>query len=152
MTTAFSALMKPASSTPLIEPLRKELSPEALEKRRRVGSLFRRLSKKTLSQMHEQKTQNITATAAMSSPCDAPESLQPPISLGDKNVDSKRGKPGLLETLSPLAEEKAAGPDPQTNSAQEGAEGCHPLTHNTVLQRKKSSGPARESFEIEEAS
>ncbi|XP_068565718.1 serine-rich adhesin for platelets [Cebidichthys violaceus] len=164
VTTAFSSLVRSSSSSPLRAPLGKALSPEAQERRRRMGILFRRASKKSLSQIHNHKTQDLTTPAATYSPCAAPESLQPPFNLGDKNFPSKRDKPGLLETgcLSPLAEEKGAGPDPQPqpNVAplvdQEGAlshrtltEG-QPLTANTFLLRKKSLGQARESFEIEE--
>ncbi|XP_075938252.1 uncharacterized protein itprid1 isoform X3 [Anarhichas minor] len=164
VTTAFSSLVRSSSPSPLRAPLGKALSPEAQERRRRMGILFRRASKKSLSQIHKHKTQDLTTPAATYSPCAAPESLQPPFNLGDKKVPSKRVKPGLLETgcLSPLAEEKGAGPDPQPQPnvapfvAHEGAlshrpltEG-HPLTANTFLLQKKSLGQARESFEIEE--
>ncbi|KAK9528055.1 hypothetical protein VZT92_014555 [Zoarces viviparus] len=164
VTTAFSSLVRSSSPSPLRAPLGKALFPEAQERRRRMGILFRRASKKSLSQIHKHKTQDLTTPAATYSPCTAPESLQPPFNLGDKKVPSKRVKPGLLETgcLSPLAEEKGAGPDPQPQPnvaplvAQEGAlshrpltEG-HPLTANTFLLKKKSIGQARESFEIEE--
>ena len=122
--------------------------------------LFRRASKKSLCQIHNQKTQDPTTPAATSSPCAAPESLFPAFSLGDKKVPLKRGKPGLLEMvcLSPLAEEQGAGPDPQPqlNVAplidQDRALGGHPLTANTFLVRKKCPGQAKESFEMEEAS
>ncbi|XP_029314151.1 protein ITPRID1 [Cottoperca gobio] len=116
-------------------------------------------SKKSL---HNLKTQDQITPAATSSPCAAPESLQPPFSLGDKKLSFKRVKPGLLETvcLSPLAEEQAV-PDPHPNVApiiaQEGALGHWPLTDshprppaNAVLLRKKSPGQVRESFEMEE--
>lgn len=127
-----------------------------------MGMLFRRASKKSLSQIHNNKTQDQSTPAATSPLCTTPELLQPPPSLGDKIVPLKRVKPGLETVcLSPLAEEQGAGPDPQPDVAslasQEGAlrpwplRECPPLTANT-LQRKKSPGQARESFEMEEAS
>ncbi|XP_051266186.1 serine-rich adhesin for platelets isoform X2 [Dicentrarchus labrax] len=154
VTTAFSSLMG-SSCTPLRAPHGKDLPPEAWERRRRMGMLFRRASKKSLSQIHNNKTHDPGAT---------PESLQSPLSLGDKKFPLKRVKPGLQEIvcLSPLAEEQGAGPDPQSKSdvasliAKEGAhrpwplkEG-HPVTTSTFSQRKKSPGKARESFEMEE--
>ncbi|XP_054483088.1 protein ITPRID1-like [Anoplopoma fimbria] len=159
VTTAFSSLMRSSSSSPLRAPLGKTLSPEARERRKRMGIMFRRASKKSLSQIHNRKTQDLTKPDAKSSPCVSAESLQPPVSLGDKNIFSKRLEPGLLETvcLSPLTEEKSAGPDtqPQPNvaplKAQEGALRHLPLTANTFLLRKKSPRQLRESFEIEEA-
>ncbi|KAF3836487.1 hypothetical protein F7725_029045 [Dissostichus mawsoni] len=107
VTTAFSSLVGPSS--PLRAPLGKALTPEAREKRRHVGMLFRRASKKSLSQIHNQKSQDLTTPAA-----DPPEAMQPPSSLGDKKSALKRSKPVLLETvcLSPLAEEQGPGPDP----------------------------------------
>ncbi|XP_037612391.1 mucin-5AC isoform X2 [Sebastes umbrosus] len=162
VTTAFSSLVGSSPSSPSSG---KALPPEARERRRRVGMLFRRASKKSLSQIHSRKSQDLTTPAANASPCAAPESVQPPFSHGDKKVPLKRVKPGLLlETvcLSPLAEEQGAGPDlqPQPNVApliaHEGAlrhgpltEG-HPMAANTFLLRKKSPGPTRESFEMEE--
>lgn len=127
--------------------------------------LFRRASKKSLSQLHRQKTQDLTTPVSKSSPCAAPESQPAPPSLGDKKVPLKRFKPGHVEAvcLSPLAEEHGAGPDPQSQPltvsfvAQEGElrpavlrEG-HPLTATTLFQRKRSPCQARESFEMEEA-
>lgn len=119
--------------------------------------LFRRASKKSLSQIHNQKSQDLTTPAA-----DPPEAMQPPSSLGDKKSALKRAKPGLLETvfLSPLAEEQGPGPDPNMAAftVQGGALRHGPLTEGQprppakVLLRKRSTGPARESFEMEEAS
>ncbi|XP_071341879.1 uncharacterized protein itprid1 [Trachinotus anak] len=166
VTTAFSSLVgsSSSSSSTLKAPLGKDLDPEAKERRRRMGMLFRRASKKSLSQIHNQKTQDLTTPTPISSACAIPESLQPLPSLGDRKVPSKRPKPGLLETvgLSPLAEEQGAGADPQpqhhvtSHIGQEGAlrsgslkEG-HPLTATTFSQRKRSPGPTSESFEMEE--
>ncbi|XP_026219686.1 serine-rich adhesin for platelets isoform X2 [Anabas testudineus] len=161
VTTAFSSLV---GSSPVKAQLDKDLPPEARERRRRMGMLFRRASKKSLSQIHNQKAQDLRSTDVPFSPCAAPESLQTPPGLADKKVPLKRLKPGHLETvsLSPLAEELGAGPDPQSQShmlsylAQEGAlrpgamrEG-HPLTAMSIFQRKKSPCQAKESFEMEE--
>lgn len=131
-----------------------------------MGILLRRASKKSQSQIHNHNTQDPTTPPATSPPSASTESLQPPHSLGDKKVPLKRVKPGLQETvcLSPLVEEQGTSPDAQSQlyvasfNVQEGAlrsgplrEG-YPVTANTFLQRKKSPGQARESFEMEEAS
>ncbi|KAF1372759.1 hypothetical protein PFLUV_G00251950 [Perca fluviatilis] len=164
VTTAFSSLMGSSSSSPLTAPLGKALTPEARERRRRMGMLLRRASKNSLSQIRNPKTQDLTTPATTSSPCATLEPLQPPLSLGDKKVLLKRVKPGLSETvcLSPLAEELGAVPDPQPQPnmapliVQEGAlrhwpmTEAHPLTANTFSLRRKSPGQARESFEMEE--
>ncbi|XP_044032665.1 serine-rich adhesin for platelets isoform X3 [Siniperca chuatsi] len=165
VTTAFSSLVgsSSSSSSPLRAPQGKDLPPEAREKRRRMGMLFRRASKKSLSQIHNHKTQDLTTLAETSLPCATPESLQLPPSIGDKKVPLKKVKPGLETVcLSPLAEEQGADPYPQAQPhvasliAHEGAlkpwplrEGL-PLAVSTFLQRKKSPGQARESFEMEE--
>ncbi|XP_040022554.2 uncharacterized protein itprid1 [Gasterosteus aculeatus] len=154
VTTAFSSLVRSPSSSPLRAPR----PPEAQERRRRMGLLFRRASKKSLSQLHTRnhKTQDLNTAAATSA---APESLPPPFSPADKDIPSKKTRHGLLETvcLSPLAEETEAGPDPQAEPnvapvmAQEGALGHWALTGGqTSLLGKKSPAQARESFEIEE--
>ncbi len=131
-----------------------------------MGILFRRASKKSLSHIHNHKTQDLITPAVTSPPCDVPETLQPASSVGDKKVPLKRVRPGLLESMcpSPLAEEQRAGPDPQpqphvaSSIAQDAvlrpfplSEGV-PLKVGAFLQRKKSPGKARESFEMEEAS
>ncbi|CAK6973259.1 uncharacterized protein itprid1 [Scomber scombrus] len=166
VTTAFSSLVGSSlSSSPLRASQGKDLPPEARERRKRMGMLLRRASKKSQSQLcHNPSTQDPTTPPETSPPSASTESLQPPPSLGDKKVLLKRVRPGLQETvcLSPLAEEKGASPDPQSQfhlasfSVPEGApkprvprEG-YPLTANTFLQRKKSPGQARESFEMEE--
>ncbi|XP_062415048.1 uncharacterized protein itprid1 [Pungitius pungitius] len=161
VTTAFSSLVR----SPFSAPLGKALPPEVQERRRRMGLLFRRASKKSLSQiqMHNHKTPDLSTAAAASSSSAAPEALQPPFSLGDKDIPSKKLRPGLLETvcLSPLAEETGQDPQAEPNVApviaQEGAlrhwaltGGGHPLTPQTMLLRKKSPAQAGESFEIEE--
>ncbi|XP_028289393.1 uncharacterized protein itprid1 isoform X2 [Parambassis ranga] len=143
VTTAFSCLVG-SPSTPLRTKLVKDLSAESRERRRRVGMLFRRASKKSLNRKHHQHV----------NPPAAPDSLQPTLSLTDKN--------GPLDTecLSPVAEEQGTGPEqsmPYFTSliTQEGALRSGPLKEiyqpaNSFSQRKKSLGQAKESFEIEE--
>ncbi|XP_060920362.1 protein ITPRID1 isoform X2 [Labrus mixtus] len=157
VTTAFSSLV--GSSSSLRASQEKDLPPEARERRRRIGLIFRQASKKTLSHIKNKKTQDLT-TSHVTSPLAAPESHYPPSSLGDNRIPLKRVKTGFLETMSPLAEEQGTGPDAQSHPqvaaliAQDGAfrslkEG-RPLTGNPFLQRKKSPGQVRESFEMEE--
>ncbi|KAM9332592.1 uncharacterized protein itprid1 [Pholidichthys leucotaenia] len=155
VTTAFSCLMGPSSSPP-----KKDLLPEAQERRKRVGMLFRRASKQSVSTIQHQKPQDQTLSAVNS----VPDSLQTTISLRDTKVSLKRQKPGPLENgcLSPLIEEQGVLPDIPSQphlaifTAQVEAvrppplkEG-HPLAANNFLQRKKSLSQARESFEMEE--
>lgn len=153
MTTAFSALVG-SSPSPLSLPQGKDLPPEAREKRRRMGQLFRRVSKKSLSQMHNNTSRDLTTPTT-------PDSLQYTAALGDKKVLLKRVKhvPQEIGCLSPLAEEHGPGPDPQALPhvpsfiAQEGA--VTPWSQSQAkafLQRKKSPGQVKESFEMEEAS
>ncbi|KAM6971601.1 uncharacterized protein itprid1 [Tautogolabrus adspersus] len=161
VTTAFSSLL--GSSSSLRASQEKDLPPEVRERRRRMGMLFRKASKKTLSHIKNKKKQDLTTSHA-TSPLAAPESHYPPSSLADNRIPLKRVKTGFLETmcLSPLAEEQGTGPDAQSNPqvasliAQDGAlrswslrEG-RSLTGNPFLQRKKSPGQVRESFEMEE--
>lgn len=120
-----------------------------------MALLFRRASKKSLNQIHNNKTQDITT----------PESLQPQPFLGDKKVQKRGQKPGQKEViyLSRLAEEPGAGPEPQDQpqitslKAQEGApwpsSKGHPVTADTFLRRKKIPGTVLEfEFEMDEAS
>ncbi|KAG8009283.1 hypothetical protein GBF38_017406 [Nibea albiflora] len=152
VTTAFSTLVGSSPSS-LSTPQGKDLPPEAREKRRRMGQLLKRISKKSL-QMHNNKSQDLTTPAA-------PDSLQYTAGPGDKKVLLKRVKhvPQEIVCLSPLAEEQGPGPDPQALHhvpsfiAQEGA--VTPWSKSQAkafLQRKKSTGQVKESFEMEEAS
>ncbi|KAF3703431.1 Coiled-coil domain-containing protein 129 [Channa argus] len=163
VTTAFSSLMG-SSSSALKAPLEKDLPPDARERRRRMGMLFRRASKKSLSQMHNQKAQDQGTLSPTSPSCAPPVSLQTAPVPVDKKVALKRLKTGNLEavSLSPLAEEHGAGSDPQVQAhmasfvAQEGAlrpgalRESHPLTATTFFQKKKGPWQPRESFEMEE--
>lgn len=145
MTTAFSCLVG-SPSTPLRTKLVKDLSAESRERRRRVGMLFRRASKKSLNCKHHQHV----------NPPAAPASLQPTLSLTDKKG------PVDTECLSPVAEGQETGPEQSMShltslTTQEGALRSRPLKEiyqpaaNSFSQSKKSPGQARESFEIEEA-
>lgn len=109
--------------------------------------LFRRASKKSLSRIHKNKTQDPLTPSSTSPTCASPESLQLPPTHGEKRVSL-----GLQEKvcLCPLAEEQGAGPDPQSQplvaslAAQECTpqprplRGGHPVTAKTSSQRKKS--------------
>ncbi|XP_036935808.1 protein ITPRID1 [Acanthopagrus latus] len=146
VTTAFSSLMG-SSCSPVGTSQGKELPPEDQEKRRRIGMLFRRASKKSLSRIHKNKTQDPLTPSSTSPTCASPESLQLPPTHGEKRVSL-----GLQEKvcLCPLAEEQGAGPDPQSQplvaslAAQECTpqprplRGGHPVTAKTSSQRKKS--------------
>ncbi|XP_047424602.1 protein ITPRID1 [Mugil cephalus] len=138
VTTAFTCLVGPLSS-----PLRSrpDLPPEAQERRRRMGMLFRRASKKSLRQMHNYKSQDLNTAR-----------------LRDSKAPLKRDKSGSMEI--PLTEEQEAESQPQLDSskAQTGTLGSAsmmdgaPPAHSSVPRRKTSPGQARDSFEMEEAS
>ncbi|CAJ1082455.1 uncharacterized protein itprid1 [Xyrichtys novacula] len=161
VTTAFSALI---GSSPPIRAPQEDLPLEARERRRRLSTLFRRASKKTLSDLKNRKSQDQTASTTQSPSCTAPQSNPPRTGLGDNRIPFKRVKTGLLETmpLSPLAEEQGAGSDAQpqpqmvSSLAQDGdlrswplREG-RPVKTNPFSQKRKSRGQTRESFEMEE--
>ena len=141
MTTAFSTLM---GSGPPMAPgsvLVKNLPAEAQERRRRVGLLLRRASKMSLNLEAGGKDGEGAPAVALK---------------GDKKALSLK----RLASLSPLAEEQ--GPQdqllPQAPGAfqpQDGAVRLEPLKEDQPLDtsgplRKRSSGKARESFELEE--
>lgn len=124
-----------------------------------MGMMFRRASKKSLSQLHNHKSHEPTTPTtptADSFPCVEAESVQPEPSVGDKKVSLKKLKPGPLETgsLSPLMEEQGAGTDQAHVISHSGQEG--PLRPGSLRQghhlRKRSPGHTTESFEMEEAS
>ena len=137
MTTAFTALVgsgppKAPGSVPV-----KNLPAEAQERRRRVGLLLRRASKMSLN-------------------LEASEGAPAAPLKGDKKAQGLK-RPAAL---SPLAEEQ--GPQDQLLSQvpgafqpQDGAVRLEPLKEDQPLDtsgppRKRSSGKARESFEMEE--
>ncbi|XP_053268686.1 uncharacterized protein itprid1 [Pleuronectes platessa] len=163
VTTKFCSLVVSSSSSSLRAPVEKHMSPEARERRRRIGLRFRRASKMSLGQTDNHKTQEISKLTLTCDQYTAPESLPPPPSLGEEKVPLERVKPGLLENVSPLADGKGAGLNPQLQphvvsfDGQERAlspghltEGP-PLTANTFLERQKSLELANELFEVEVA-
>lgn len=154
------------SSSPLRASQGKDLSPEARERRKRIGILLRRASKKSQSQLcHSPYTQDPAPTDT-SSPSASTDSPQPTPILENKKAPLKKVSSGLQETvcLSPLVEEQDVSPDFQSqlhsSSSNVPEEVLNPRapregyssTANTFLQKKKSPGQARESFEMEEAS
>ncbi|XP_029385542.1 protein ITPRID1 [Echeneis naucrates] len=149
VTTAFSSLV--GSSSPSYT--RAQLLPEVQDRRRRVGMLFKRASKKSLSQINNQKNQDVATTPSSYSPSALSESSQSPLHPGDKKIPSKRSKPELLETgvLSPRVEEQGTCPDLQLQPhvmCQKGQD--YPLPVTTLSWRKKRTRQINESFEIEE--
>ncbi|XP_023855304.1 protein ITPRID1 [Salvelinus sp. IW2-2015] len=163
VTTAFSSLVGGASTDSLSESGVPVLaSAEAREKRKRMGMLLRRVSRKTLSQTQFQ-TQIQTQDSQDTNP--TPHSpiahLQQPLAgLPDRRTPLKRARQGLAESicLTPLAEEQglvSEAPEPHL-VPQEGAlrlevvKEYQPLISSGIPTRKKSHGEARESFEMEE--
>eukprot|EP00064_Thunnus_orientalis_P001810 superscaffoldBa00000124_g1813 len=157
VTTAFSSLVGSSSSSSLFRaPPGKDLAPEARERRKRMGMLLRRASKKSQSQIcHSPNTQDPTTPPATTPPSASTGSLQLPPSLGDEKVLLKRVKPGLQETvcLSPLVEEQGASPDPQLHMAsfnvREGALRHRPLREVRGMIRT-NSGQSDSSGFLEE--
>ncbi|XP_058481763.1 uncharacterized protein itprid1 [Solea solea] len=160
VTSTFSALVVSSSSSSCSSfgaSLGKPLSPEARVRRRRMASLFRRASKKSLSQIHQNHTtQDLTSPTDSSSSSPAmPMSLQPPLSLGDENVPEQSVKPGSLENVSPLVEEHGGDPAHQPHIGQERAlrpghlrEEGPSLSPNTL--HRQSQVQVRASTDMEE--
>ncbi|KAG7523774.1 hypothetical protein JOB18_003046 [Solea senegalensis] len=118
-----------------------------------MASLFRRASKKSLSQIHQNHTtQDLTSPTDSSSSSPAmPKSLQPPLSLGDENVPEQSVKPGSVENV----EEHGGDPAHQPHIGQERAlrpghlkEEGPSLTPNTL--HRQSQVQARASSDMEE--
>ncbi|XP_029554507.1 uncharacterized protein itprid1 [Salmo trutta] len=161
VTTAFSSLVGGASTDSVSESGVPALaSAGAREKRKRMGMLLRRVSRKTLSQ-----TQNQNQTQDSQDTNPTPHSpvahLQQPLTgLPDRRTPLKRARQGLAESicLTPLAEEQGlASEAPEPHSVpQEGAlwlevgKEYQPLISSGIPTRKKSPVEARESFEMEE--
>lgn len=128
------------------------MSTEAQERRRRMGMLFRRASKKSLSQLHSPNTQDINAPGVI------PKPLEPIYSPEEKRVSLKRIKLQDTVNLSPFVEAQGDGPECEHQletvvHVQEGEPRLGSLRErylDKVLQRKKSLGQTRESFEMEE--
>ncbi|CAB1340819.1 unnamed protein product, partial [Coregonus sp. 'balchen'] len=138
-----------------------DVSTEAREKRKRMGMLLRRVSRKTLSQTQIQTQDSQDTNPTPHSP--VAHLQQPPAGLPDRRTPLKRARQGLAESicLTPLVEEQGlASEAPESPSvpqqAQEGTlrlevgKEYQPLTSSGIPTRKKSHGEARESFEMEE--
>ncbi|XP_031652274.1 flocculation protein FLO11 isoform X2 [Oncorhynchus kisutch] len=159
VTTAFSSLVGGASTDSLSESGVPALaSAEAREKRKRMGMLLRRVSRKTLSQTQIQTQDSQDTNPTPHSPvAHLPQPLAGP---PDRRTQLKRARQGLAECvcLTPLVEEQGlASEAPEPHSVpQEGAlrlevgKEYQPLISSGIPTRKKSPGEARESFEMEE--
>ncbi|CDQ70988.1 unnamed protein product [Oncorhynchus mykiss] len=159
VTTAFSSLVGGASTDSLSESGVPALaSAEAREKRKRMGMLLRRVSRKTLSQTQIQTQDSQDTNPTPHSPV---AHLQQPLAgPPDRRTPLKRARQGLAESicLTPLVEEQGlASEAPEPHSVpQEGAlrlevgKEYQPLISSGIPTRKKSPGEARESFEMEE--
>nr|XP_046148423.1 flocculation protein FLO11 isoform X3 [Oncorhynchus gorbuscha] len=159
VTTAFSSLVGGASTDSLSESGVPALaSAEAREKRKRMGMLLRRVSRKTLSQTQIQTQDSQDTNPTPHSPV---AHLQQPLAgPPDRRTHLKRARQGLAESicLTPLVEEQGlASEAPEPHSVpQEGAlrlevgKEYPPLISSGIPTRKKSPGEARESFEMEE--
>ncbi|XP_041717837.2 protein ITPRID1 [Coregonus clupeaformis] len=162
VTTAFSSLVGGASTdSPSQSGVPALASAEAREKRKRMGMLLRRVSRKTLSQTQIQTQDSQDTNPTPHSP--VAHLQQPPAGLPDRRTPLKRARQGLAESicLTPLVEEQGlASEAPESPSvpqqAQEGTlrlevgKEYQPLTSSGIPTRKKSHGEARESFEMEE--
>ncbi|KAJ0022708.1 hypothetical protein NQD34_014842 [Periophthalmus magnuspinnatus] len=150
VSVAFSSLGGPHKG-----PYTRDMSPEAREGRRRMGMLFRRASKKSLSQLHSPIPQDLTVATAITAPGVYPKALEPMYGPEERKVPFKRVKLQDTVSLSPFVEEEGEEAEAQagTNSSEHAGEG-EPRTVrerflDRVLQRKRSL-QMRESFEMEE--
>ncbi|XP_055006821.1 protein ITPRID1 [Boleophthalmus pectinirostris] len=150
VSVAFSSLAGPHKG-----PYSRDMSPEARERRRRMGMLFRRASKKSLSQLPGPIPQELTVATAMTMPGVLPKALEPTYSPEDRKVPFKRVKLQDTLSLSPFVEEEGEEAEAQGDTTSTGytPEG-EPRTIrerflDRVLQRKRSL-QMRESFEMEE--
>ncbi|XP_076146843.1 uncharacterized protein itprid1 isoform X1 [Alosa pseudoharengus] len=172
VTTAFNSLVGGgAGGGPSISqgPLA-NMSPEAREKRKRMGMLLRRASKKTLTQARTSQEQPLSpvADSATDPEQPTPPQAQTPVStrLSEKRGVLKRSRPSLVEngSLTPLVEEQGLLPEPSEVHAQtvvspvglqdsparlRGIREPRSLVPTPLL-RKRSPGEPTESFELEE--
>lgn len=140
-------------------PQRKDLPPEALERRRHISLLFRRITKKALSQIHNEKTQTITSDTAKSPPCASPELLQPKAFLGyKKDVEPKHKE---MTNCNCIAKEERCIPQSQAGhqlTTIKSLEGVLPEPapsveeQRTSIQNKMIHGKATALFKMDEAS
>ncbi|XP_072306550.1 uncharacterized protein itprid1 [Eucyclogobius newberryi] len=125
----------------------RDKSPEAQERRRRMGMLLRRASKKSLSQLNSPIQQELTvATAAV-----VPKALEPMYGPEERKVPFKRVKLQDTVSLSPFVEEEGEEAEADNNTTAHVADGEPRMgtVRERVLQRKRSI-QMRESFEMEE--
>lgn len=160
VTTAFSLLVTSGSSHHLRVPPRKDMSLETQEKRRRMGMLLRQASKKSLNQLHRNKSLAVPVPAGNVTP----DSQKLPSRLTDTQVLLKEVQPRDLETVSPKTLEKEQGvcSDLQTQSvswtALEGTfnhvilKDAIPQAPSPFLQKKENPVQANELFVMEEVS
>lgn len=162
VTTAFSLLVATGSYHHLRVPPRKDMSLDTQEKRRRMGMLLRQASKKSLNQIHRNKSLAVPVPAANVTP----ESQQLPSRLADTQVLLEEVKQGPLETVSPKTLEKeqvvCSGlqiyPHSVSLSALEGAfnhvtlKDANPHAPSPFLQKKENPGQASELFVMNKVS
>lgn len=100
VTTTLRGLVISSTPSSLRAPSEKMLSPEARERRRRMASLFRRATKKSLNQNHAYKTQDITSPAPVTSDSVTPELPQHAASPENEKI----------KCLSPVTDERENNP------------------------------------------
>ncbi|XP_035386350.1 uncharacterized protein itprid1 isoform X2 [Electrophorus electricus] len=158
VTTAFSSLVG-GSAQGADRPMEPPVSAETRERRRRLGMLLRKASKKTLSQLPSSQDQQ-PLSPPMVGPATSPDlPADPPL---DRRSPMKRAKqcPPDSASLSPLAEEQGSVPEaaapttsfplPQKKNSnlkggREVQSFASPLTYT-----QKSRREMAESFELEE--
>ncbi|XP_062377598.1 uncharacterized protein itprid1 isoform X2 [Sardina pilchardus] len=174
VTTAFNSLVGggagggPSSSQAALA----NMSPEAREKRKRMGMLLRRASKKTLTQARASQERPLSPVAdSPADPTADPEQPAPPPTpvathLAEKRGVLKRSRTSLVEngSLAPLVEEQGPLQEPSEVQPQtvvsplglqesparlRGIREPRSLVPTPPL-RKRSPGEPMESFELEE--
>lgn len=136
-------------------PHRKDLPPEALERRRHISMLFRRITKKALSQIHNENTQTTTSDTAKSSP----ELLQPKAFLGyEKDVEPKHEE---MTNCNCIAKEERCIPQSQAGHQLTTIKSLERVLpepapsveeQRTFIQNKMMHGKATRLFKMDEAS
>lgn len=152
VSVAFSSLAGPLKGP-------KDMSPEARERRKKMAMLFRKASKKSLSQLRNPIPEELTVATAHGPPAVLLKQLEPEYGPDERKVTYKKVKLPDPEPLSPFVEEdettEAEVQDVNNATAVRNPEGEPRLgTMNDrfldrVLQGKKSL-QMRESFEMEE--
>uniref|UniRef100_A0AAV2JKL3 ITPR-interacting domain-containing protein n=1 Tax=Knipowitschia caucasica TaxID=637954 RepID=A0AAV2JKL3_KNICA len=119
----------------------KDMSLEARERRKRMGMLLRRASKKSLSQLHRQANQEVSSAIVPK----APESMY---GAEERKVAYRRVKRKDTVGISPFVEEEAGVQTP-TPEAEAMTGSVRERNMDKALLRKKNL-QMRESFEMEE--